>query len=182
MVVDPRQRRRCIAAGVTELTRLKCPLFDFTYESSAHGDRFFLRYQLRSIMQLRLDAPVWSRPGHWHILQFEPSAAFPANISNQDIRFSSEPIFHPNVFTDGRVCIRNHVPSESLGRFALRMAELIRFNPIFIGEDSPANLEARDWYIRHRNVAPTDTCTLPTLDGLSLGTVRTPMTLGRITR
>jgi hypothetical protein len=181
MVVDPQVRARALSAGCVELQRLRCEQFEFENQLSQPDQHLLLKYRIKSILGLANSSPIFSRPDHWHVLRLTPSRDYPERISNDDIRFVTQPIFHPNVFTDGRVCIRDHVPSESLGRFALRLGEMIRFAPNYIGADSPANGLANEWCRHHPHEIPTDVFAPPPLKGVVLGRVSS-IKLGRISQ
>lgn len=72
------------------------------------------------------------------------------------------PIYHPNVFAGGRVCLGNRwMPSETLDLFAKRLVQIVTFDPAVVDPDSPANAEAAQWYrrtrVEHAGAFPTDT-------------------------
>lgn len=181
MVVDPQVPSRALAAGYNEVQRLRHEAFDCEFLGSNSAPRILLKYRIRSILGVNGTRPIFTKPGYWHVLSLTPSLSYPEYISNDDIRFVTQRIFHPNVFPDGRVCIRDHAPSESLGRFALRLAEMIRFSPEYIGADSPADWAANEWCRRHSNELPTDVFSPPSVKGVVLGRV-SRLTLGRLER
>lgn len=62
------------------------------------------------------------------------------------------PIFHPNVFASGLVCLgAKWLPSEGMDLFVQRIARLLTFDPLLLNLHSAANGEAMHWY---RRVAP----------------------------
>lgn len=64
------------------------------------------------------------------------------------------PIFHPNVFPSGLVCLGTKwLPSEGMDLFVRRIAQLITFDPLIVNVHSVANPAALAWYQRalHRD-------------------------------
>src|ERR1035437_8870801 len=163
-MVDPRVRRRVLQEGYQELCRLRGSLFDFEAFTPSTPERFIFKFRLKSVMTLRGGAPVYSGPNHIHTVEFAPPSAYPEIVTANDIHFTSVSIFHPNVYTDGRICIGDYVPSESLGRFVLRIARMIKFEPAFINENSAANRGAVPWYSANIRSFPVDRTALPSLD------------------
>lgn len=71
------------------------------------------------------------------------------------------PIFHPNVFASGLVCLgAKWLPSEGMDLFVQRIARLLTFDPLLLNLQSAANGEAMHWYRRvavlHPEAFPTD--------------------------
>lgn len=71
------------------------------------------------------------------------------------------PIFHPNVYSSGRICLGlQWLPTNGLELLIKRIAQIIVFDPAILNEQSPANREALDWYRdarrRHPAAFPTD--------------------------
>jgi LSD1 subclass zinc finger protein len=66
------------------------------------------------------------------------------------------PIFHPNVFTGGRICLGSvWQPSENLELLAQRIVRIVTFDADSINVDSPANPAAADWYRRTIRTQPS---------------------------
>jgi hypothetical protein len=70
-------------------------------------------------------------------------------------------IYHPNVYTSGRVCLGVHwLPSETLDLFVKRIAQIITFDPLVVNAVSAANPAAASWYNgavkAHPAAFPTD--------------------------
>jgi len=144
---------------------LRGDVIDFDAISPPTPDRYILKYRLKSLMEVRGNSPVYSSPGFVHKLELRLPDYYPEYLTNQDIRFLTPPIFHTNVFSDGRICIRNYRPAESLAYFLMRIARMIQFDPAIVGEDSPANGEALSWYRAHKHMMPIDATRLPEVDG-----------------
>ncbi len=71
------------------------------------------------------------------------------------------PIFHPNVFASGLVCLgAKWLASEGMDLFVQRIARLLTFDPLLLNLQSAANGEAMHWYQRvaaqHPDAFPTD--------------------------
>lgn len=71
------------------------------------------------------------------------------------------PVFHPNVFASGLVCVgRKWIASEGMDLFVRRIAQLITFDPLIVNVHSVANPAALRWYVqaarRYPQAFPTD--------------------------
>lgn len=80
------------------------------------------------------------------------------------------PIFHPNVFSSGLVCLgAKWLPSEGMDLFVQRIARLLTFDPLLLNLQSAANGEAMHWYRRtaqaHPAAFPSDRVELDVADG-----------------
>jgi len=59
------------------------------------------------------------------------------------------PIFHPNVYPSGLVCLGTKwLPSEGMDLFIRRIAQLITFDPLIVNAHSAANPAALHWYVQ----------------------------------
>ncbi len=173
MPVDPRVRQRRLSEDYEVVSRLRGDILDFDAFSPPAPDRYILRFKLRSLMGVRGGSPVYSPPGHVHTLELRLPTHYPDFLTYDDIRFLTQPIFHPNVFfPDGRICIRDYRPAESLAYFVLRLARMIQFDPVFGGEDNPANGEAARWYIANMALLPLDRQRLPDPDSFVPGEIK----------
>ncbi len=183
-MVDPRMRSRVLQTGYQELNRLRGDLIDFDAYFPPAPERYVFRFRLKSVMAVQDNQPVFSAPGHVHVIEFIAPTTFPESVTRTDIRFTSVPIFHPNVYSDGQICIAGYVPFESLGRFILRIARMIKFEPAFINADSAANGAAVPWYRANMRSFPVDKRPLPSLDTdtFVLGQPQKTFVLGRKTR
>jgi len=75
------------------------------------------------------------------------------------------PIFHPNVFASGLVCLgAKWLPSEGMDLFVRRIARLLAFDPLLLNLRSAANGAALHWYglvsRQHPDAFPTDPAAL----------------------
>lgn len=61
--------------------------------------------------------------------------------------FISTPIFHPNVFNSGQICLgAKWLPTENLELLVRRIIQILIFDPAVVNEQSPANGDALTWY------------------------------------
>jgi len=86
------------------------------------------------------------------------------------------PIFHPNVYPSGLVCLgAKWLPSEGLDLFVRRIARLLTFDPRLVNVHSAANRDALAWYLealrRSPHAFPSDRVDLDLPDDKP-GTVR----------
>jgi hypothetical protein len=59
------------------------------------------------------------------------------------------PIFHPNVYPSGLVCLGTKwLPSEGMDLFVRRIAQLVTFDPLIVNTQSVANPVALHWYVQ----------------------------------
>ena len=72
-------------------------------------------------------------------------------------------VYHPNWFKNGRWCYGTWEMSEGLGRHMIRMIRTLQYDMEITNEHSPANEEARNWYLRMRNsgIFPCDKQEMP---------------------
>jgi len=65
------------------------------------------------------------------------------------------PIFHPNVYSSGLVCLgETWIAAEGLDLFVRRLIRLITFDPLVSGGLPPANQMASTWYHTTRRTRP----------------------------
>ncbi|MBF0344754.1 MAG: hypothetical protein HQL06_11050 [Nitrospirae bacterium] len=98
-----------------------------------------------------------------HILHLTIPDGYPLGQAHPEITMVDRYPYHPNWFTDGRWCCGNWDTSEGLGHFVVRMVKTLQFDMEITNELSPANNQARDWYVKMRNsgLFPCDRQTLP---------------------
>lgn len=75
------------------------------------------------------------------------------------------PVFHPNVFPSGVVCIGSKwLPSEGMDLFVRRIVRLLAYDPLLVNLHSAANGVAAQWYLaasrEHPGAFPTDPAAL----------------------
>jgi hypothetical protein len=131
-------------------------------------ERYLFKFALRSILGVRNGRPLYSEPGYVHTVSFQASPEYPV-VTRQDLKFTSRPIFHPNVSADGQICTEGQAVTESLGEFVLRLARMIVFERAVTGLTRPLNSAAAEWYRANLPLFPTDRGPLPSLDPFRLG-------------
>jgi len=79
-----------------------------------------------------------------------------------NMRTNPQP-YHPNWYTNGNWCYGTWVKSESLGHFVVRMVRTLQFDLDITNPDSPANREAKDWFVSKlgSSLFPCDRTILP---------------------
>ena len=89
--------------------------------------------------------------------------ALPSNypFTGPKVTFTTK-IFHPNVYTSGLVCLgpKDWVISEPLSMLVERIINIIIYDPKMVNPNSPANVDAANWYSnnlnKNPNLFPTD--------------------------
>ena len=163
-MLDPRVRTQRLREDFAALQRMKCDAFDFDAFMPPAPDRYVLRFKLRSLIKVDGGRPIYSQPGHVHVVHLNLPPEYPDLLSREHVHFAPPSIFHPNVWANGDYCVRGFSLSESLGRFVLRLARTIQFDPAYTGDDSPANHDANSWFRANRRLFPLDRTRLPDLD------------------
>lgn len=65
------------------------------------------------------------------------------------------PVFHPNVYPSGRVCLGTRwLPTEGLDLLLRRVLQIVTFDPSLLNDRSPANNQALAWYRATRRANP----------------------------
>ena len=65
------------------------------------------------------------------------------------------PIYHPNVYKSGQICFGTKwVPTEGLDLLVKRVIKIITFAPDIVNEKSPANADAKVWYLKKVKESP----------------------------
>lgn len=96
------------------------------------------RYPLDVRRQTRLSI---SLPGRY---PFQPPVAM-----------VTTPIWHPNVFTAGTICLGTRwIATEGLDLFVRRLARLLTYDGLLVNTRSAANREAAVWYEQARRAHP----------------------------
>ncbi len=88
------------------------------------------------------------------------------------------PVFHPNVFPSGVVCIGSKwLPSEGMDLFVRRIVRLLAFDPLLVNLHSAANGTAASWYLSasraHPQAFPSDPAALALAEAPPPRVVRT---------
>ncbi len=72
-----------------------------------------------------------------------------------------DPIFNPNVYPSGRVCLGNKwLATEGLDLVVMRVAKILTFDPETVNDHNPANMDAAMWFKvmleQHPDAFPTE--------------------------
>lgn len=79
------------------------------------------------------------------------------------VMVSSPQPFHPNWYSTKNWCYGTWIISEALGDHVVRMVKTLQFDLDITNEDSPANVEAKSWYVANKRsgLFPCDRTKLP---------------------
>jgi ubiquitin-protein ligase len=97
-----------------------------------------------------------------HVIKIEIPSGYP--LSPLSMTMTSDPVvFHPNWYKRKTWCFGSWNPLEGLGHLVIRMLRTLQYDPNITNEESPANWDAKEWYLanRHRNLFPCDRQILP---------------------
>lgn len=97
-----------------------------------------------------------------HIIRVTLPPTYPIAAPLIVMQSSPQP-FHPNWYRDKRWCYGTWDIAEGLGHHVIRMIRTLQFDREITNPNSPANLDARDWYLanQNRNYFPCDRKVLP---------------------
>jgi ubiquitin-protein ligase len=97
-----------------------------------------------------------------HILSLEIPAGYPTDAPLIVMK-TTPPPYHPNWYTSGKWCFGKWYKAESLGRYVIRMIQTLQFDMEITNPDSPANREAKDWFLEKKTsgLFPCDRTILP---------------------
>lgn len=97
-----------------------------------------------------------------HLLEMKLPASYPASAPEIVMKSHPKP-YHPNWFLNGKWCSGDWDMVEGLGHLVVRMIRTLQYDIEITNENSPANTDAKDWYVknRHRGFFPCDRQTLP---------------------
>lgn len=98
-----------------------------------------------------------------HKISVSLPSTYPHSSAPQIKYLGSPKPFHPNWWTDGRWCYGSWLIHESLGQHVKRMLQTLQYDMQITNEDSPANSEAKTWYLSKRSsgIFPCDKTDLP---------------------
>jgi ubiquitin-protein ligase len=132
-----------------EMENIRCPLISWQAEGEPVR-AYLVTYQLRSFLS----------PAAWrdvHHVQFEFGPTYPLRAPVV-LMLDEPPVFHPNVFADGRICIdpASWNPVEGLGSLVIRVAKMLLYFDTLTNPSSAANREAASWYLTNKASLPLD--------------------------
>ena len=121
-----------------------------------HIEVYELTVHVRTIIGPRPDY----RDTHVIVVTLPPS--YPTVAPLVVMQTTPQP-YHPNWYRDKRWCYGTWNISEGLGHHVIRMIRTLQFDTEITNPESPANQEAKDWYLRNlaRGWFPCDRQTLP---------------------
>lgn len=70
-------------------------------------------------------------------------------------------VYHPNWWENGKWCCGTYKMTESLGNYVVRLLQTLQFDPIVTNPNSPANHDAKNWYLNNKSLFPSDHQPLP---------------------
>lgn len=165
MATDPRVRDERLRSDYVHLQKLRGHVIDFKAFDPPKPTRYEVKLRLRGIMSCGPGGPVYSSPGYEHKIKFSVPEGWPERpFANVEFEV---PIFHPYVFSDGRVCVGPESISETIAQFVLRLAGFVILDPKYMkfGPDGriekPANSTAAEWCVANRRMLPVDDTPLP---------------------
>ncbi len=124
--------------------------------------RYVVTFNIRSIVGERNGRPVYR--DHF-VVDITLSPDYPFSKPKTHMRDRPYP-YHPNWWSSGDWCSGDHVVSEVLPQYIMRMARVLRFDPSIANLNSVANHEAVPFwerYYQNASVMPSDTQPLPCL-------------------
>jgi Ubiquitin-conjugating enzyme len=132
-----------------EMDNIRGPLIDWRVSgwrgSSDPPEAYLVRYHLPSYV-----AP--DRLSQDHLVWFGLPDEYP--LVAPVVRMERPPVYHPNVFPDGRICLGTWSWEEGLGFLVIRVARMLLYHADVTNPLHPANGEAAGWYTRKRSRFP----------------------------
>jgi ubiquitin-protein ligase len=151
-------RLRRLKNDYQEMVNIRGEVIDWeiTEGQAPYPEGYRLKLNVRTISN---ETPEYSGT---HELQLTLPEAYPQ--APPQIEFLSEPLpYHPNWYKSGRWCFGTWEMSEGLGHHVIRMVRTLQYDQEITNEHSPANYDANDWYVAHKNsgMFPSDAQILP---------------------
>lgn len=117
--------------------------------AGAPPSRFVLKLRCLGVEKVESGRPVVRQE---HRLEIKVPAAYP--LAAPHVRVLT-PVFHPHVFENGQVCLGSRwVVGEGLDNLVVRLAAILRGDPVYFDFESAANGEAADWFEDHLATFP----------------------------
>jgi ubiquitin-protein ligase len=142
-------RRERLLGDRQEMERIRCEMLDWSTDGQSPV-RYVVTYKLASLLD-----PRTLRDSH-RVL-FELGTGYPGRPPIVAM-LDSPPVFHPNVFDNGRICIGPMwwTPEEGLGSLVIRVAKMLLYFPDVTSAASAANPSAAYWYRLNKSSLPLD--------------------------
>jgi ubiquitin-protein ligase len=137
-------RRERLQGDAREMNNIRCRFINWQAENTSAPAVYLVTYFLPSY----LDSCFTRRDVHCVRCEVGPGYPFEPPL----VRLLTQPpIFHPNVFPDGRICIGNRwSPEEGLAFLVIRVAKMLLYYDTFTNPGHPANQAAASWYRQNR--------------------------------
>ncbi len=133
-----------LASDYRDMCSIKSPVFSW---EAVRGEPPYVeeyRWHIRVHTYADRDKPIDSCTGRTILPPEYPTLA-------PETRMEGTLVYHPNWFSNGRYCCGIYQSTESLVNYLSRMINSLQFDPYVTNPKSPANPEAKDWYLRHKN-------------------------------
>ena len=118
---------------------------------AAHGeppDRYVFHYTCHGIAMVLGGVPIYSAD---HQVAVTLTDTYPTTAPLMEWL---TPIFHPNIRSDGPVCIGSWYPAKTLDQLVLMLGEMIQYRNY--ASHDPWNLEASLWAMSNKELFPLD--------------------------
>jgi hypothetical protein len=132
-------RRERLRGDLAEMARIRAPHLDWRAEGGDPPTAYVVTYHLPSFVTAGFDRR------DRHRVRFELGPAYPLEPPHARV-LDAPPVFHPNVFPDGRICTGAWSPVEGLAFVVIRVARMLVYDPRLTNPDHPACSEAAEWY------------------------------------
>jgi len=135
-----------LRGDLAEMHNIRGPIIDWRAGGEA-PDSYLVRYSLPSFI-----APGQQRAEHF--VRFSLPDAYP--FAPPAARMTSTPpVYHPNVFPDGRICLgTTWQQEEGLAFLVIRVARMLLYHTDVTNPGHPANVAAAAWYNQERARLP----------------------------
>ncbi len=130
--------------------------------------RYDVTYHIRSIIGLDSNGTPIYRNEHRIVVDIPSGYPYSGESIMAKMSNDCSPIFHPNFWTGGLICIWGNGntdlgPNETVAMVCTRIGRLIQFDQYLTQEAHRANPQAADWYAKNKNsgLFPTDNQLIP---------------------
>jgi|Deesub1362A_J573_1020465.scaffolds.fasta_scaffold45545_1 ubiquitin-protein ligase len=113
-------------------------------------DRYIVTYTCKGIKLDEVTKEVV--PANFHQVEIYLPTGYPRVKPNLEWL---TPIYHPNIGSNGQVCLGGWAPAETLDRLCVRLGEIIQYKNY--DEYDPLNASAASWALQNKHKLPVDT-------------------------
>jgi ubiquitin-protein ligase len=158
MVTPQEQRKIRLKNDYAEMQNIKGNIIQW---KSIQGEAPYIEaYKL----VVKIQTITGSQPNYRneHTIYLQLPEGYPRVPPQINMR-TTPPPFHPNWYANGNWCYGTWDLSEGLGHHVIRMIRTLQFDPEITNPNSPANREAKEWYLaqQRKNLFPCDRTNLP---------------------